>query len=425
MATINQTQLPDGWRVARLSEAFKFTQKPRSLRYSDYERLPLVPMELIPLNGLYFNDFLLKAVSEISSGTYFEQGDVLVAKITPSFENGKQGIIENLPNHFGIATTEVIPMNGITGVSDKLFLFYYLLRSEIRSELAGKMEGSTGRQRLSKSTLENLHILLPPLPEQHAIAHALRAIQEAKEARQRELSLERERKAALMHYLFTHGTRGEARKQTELGEMPESWKLVLLDDVFEAQLGKMLSQKAKTGQNPKPYVRNANVQWGRVDCLDIYEMDFNERETEKFRLKYGDILVCEGGEVGRTAIWRGELPECYFQKAIHRLRPRHRDMNSDFFLHWMERAFLFANIYGVAGTKTTIAHLPQEKLTAMRIPKPLLDEQDFIASTLNACDAKIYALEKELALLEELFKAMLEELMTGRLSAVPLVEAEG
>jgi len=91
----------------------------------------------------------------------------------------------------------------------------------------------------------------------------------------------------------------------------------------------------------------------------------------------------------------------------------------------MERAFHLEQIYGIAGTQTTIAHLPQDKLSAMLIPKPNMTEQQQIAAILQACDSKITALEKEIALQEELFRALLEELMSGRLSALPLVEAEG
>lgn len=419
---MSQSDLLPDWTNVKWRDICQFTQKPRDRRYSDFENIPFVPMDFIPIGNLHFNQYILKSASEITSGTYFEPGDILVAKITPSFENGKQGIIENLPTPFGVATTEVIPFKEVANLSEKLFLFYYLLRHDVRADLAGKMEGSTGRQRLSKSTLESLEISLPSLPEQRAIARALRAVQEAREARRKELQLERERKAALMQHLFTHGTRGEALKQTKVGEMPESWQIVRLGEVFETQLGKMLSQKARVGDDPKPYMRNANVQWGQVDCSDLLSMDFNDAEMKKFRLKYGDLLVCEGGEVGRTALWRDELTECYFQKAIHRLRPLSDEMLPEFFLYWMERAFRFANIYGVAGTQTTIAHLPQEKLQAMKIPKPSLQDQKQIVGLLLACDNKAIALEKESALLDELFRAMLEELMTGRLSTLPLIE---
>jgi type I restriction enzyme S subunit len=228
-----------------------------------------------------------------------------------------------------------------------------------------------------------------------------------------------------MEYLFKHGANGEATKLTEIGEMPQNWQMVRLGEVFITQLGKMLSPKAKVGKSPKPYMRNANVQWGYVDCSEVFKMDFDERESKKFRLEHGDILVCEGGEVGRTAIWRNELPECYFQKAIHRLRPRNGQILPTFFLYHMERAFLYENIYGVAGTETTIAHLPQDKLVSMFIPKPSLEEQQVITQILKACDACILTLQREIKLLEELFRALLEELMTGRLSTLPLIDEGG
>lgn len=303
------------------------------------------------------------------------------------------------------------------------FIAYQFKTGRIQDYLAGRKRGTTIKG-ISRFDLEAVPLYLPPLPEQRAIARALRSVQAAIQARRREVALERERKAALMQRLFTHGTRGEATKLTEIGEMPVSWRVVRLGELFEAQLGKMLSQKARAGISSRPYMRNANVQWGRVDCADVLEMDFDDGERRKFRLMRGDILICEGGEVGRTAIWEDELPECYFQKAVHRLRPRDSRMLPSFLLHHMERAFRYESLYGVAGTETTIAHLPQEKLVAMWIPEPHPDEQRDIAGVLGAIGVRIAALEHEAALLDELFRALLDALMTGRLSALPLVDDE-
>ena len=228
---MSMVNFPEHWKRVRFGEVAAFTKKPRDLHYSEYDEVPFVPMDLIPIVKLFSEKFTLKTNDELSSGTYFEPGDILLAKITPSFENGKQCIIEGLPTPFGIATTEVIPIREVVDVSDKFYLFYYLLLPDIRTLLAGKMQGTTGRQRLGKETLVSLEIPLPPLPEQRAIAHVLQTIQEAKAARQRELTLERERKAALMDYLFSYGTKGEPRKQTEIGEIPESWEVVELNQV--------------------------------------------------------------------------------------------------------------------------------------------------------------------------------------------------
>ncbi len=118
------------------------------------------------------SDHIMKPSSDLRSGTYIENGDLLVSKITPCFENGKQTIIDGLPLPFGYATTEVIPLKGIDGVSDVRYLYFYLTVPQVRNEIAARMEGATGRQRLSKSVLESWEMALPPLPEQQAIADA-------------------------------------------------------------------------------------------------------------------------------------------------------------------------------------------------------------------------------------------------------------
>ena len=171
-------EIPESWEVVRLRKVATFTKKSTDLRYSEYNEIPFVPMDSIPIGKLFSEKFTLKAHEELSSGTYFERGDILLAKITPSFENGKQCIINNLPIPFGIATTEVIPIREIVGVSDKFYLFYYLLLPDVRTLLAGRMQGTTGRQRLGKETLVNLEVPLPPLPEQRAIAAVFEAIDE-------------------------------------------------------------------------------------------------------------------------------------------------------------------------------------------------------------------------------------------------------
>src|SRR5262249_44663793 len=147
-------------------------------------------------------------------------------------------------------------------------LFYYLLRQDIRSELAGKMEGSTGRQRLNITALANLVLSLPPLSQQRSIAQVLRTVQEAILARGYELELEHERKAALMEYLFTYGLGGDnvPTKKTNFGRVPQSWKLKPLEQCAFVQTGIAKGRKL-AGNNvlALPYLRVANVQDGYLD----------------------------------------------------------------------------------------------------------------------------------------------------------------
>ena len=196
-------EIPKSWKTIQFGEAVTFTKKPRGLRYSEYNEIPFVPMELIPIAKLFSQEFTLKTNDELKSGTYFETGDILLPKITPSFENGKQCIIKELPTPFGIATTEVIPIREVEGVSDISYLFYYLLLPNVRISLAGKMQGTTGRQRLSKDALVNLQIPLPPRPEQRAIAAVFQAIDEKTEALEREVERLDELFHAMLDELMT------------------------------------------------------------------------------------------------------------------------------------------------------------------------------------------------------------------------------
>lgn len=260
----------------------------------------------------------------------------------------------------------------------------------------------------------------PPLPEQRRIARVLRTVQQAREQTDQVIAAARQFRRSLMQHFFTEGPGGlgkdsELPVDTEIGSMPSNWELVRLDDVMDAQLGKMLSPKARGGLSPRPYLRNVNVQWGRVDISDLLEMDFSAPERDKFSLRPGDILVCEGGEPGRTAMWDGQLEECYFQKALHRLRPKDGRLLPRFFLYHMENAIRLRGAYGVQGTKTTIAHLPGVKLKALPIPLPPLKEQEEITAALGAADGKIEVERQRRDAIDALFGSLLHDLMTARL----------
>lgn len=174
--------IPGNWKVCRIGDAYSFTKKPRTLTLNKHGKyIPFFKMEQIPNGKVYVSKFTEKPVNALGSGTYIEDGDMIIAKITPSFENGKQAIV-NIETDFAYATTEVIPLRGIAGESDNFFLFFYLLKTDVRSRLAGEMEGSTGRQRLSKSVLANRLIPKPPLEEQEEIARVFLMIQQKIEA---------------------------------------------------------------------------------------------------------------------------------------------------------------------------------------------------------------------------------------------------
>lgn len=99
-----------------------------------------------------------------------------------------------------------------------------------------------------------------------------------------------------------------------------SWITKPLEDVADFTLGKMLDQKKNRGE-PLPYLANVNVRWGAFELDDLRYMKFESHEVERYSLKYGDIVMCEGGEPGRCAIWKKHQPGMMIQKALHRIRP--------------------------------------------------------------------------------------------------------
>ena len=278
-----------------------------------------------------------------------------------------------------------------------------------------KLRYGGAQPNISQQVIRNLVVPLPPLVEQRKIASVLGLVQRAIEQQEQLVALTTELKKSLMHKLFTEGLRGERQKQIEIGPMPESWEVLKLGDLFDTQLGKMLSQKARAGDDPKPYLRNKNVQWGAIDTTDLLSMDFNERERGKFILVPGDLLICEGGEPGRAAIWRGALRECYYQKALHRLRPKSDTISNEFFAHLLEFALRYQDLYGVAGASSTIAHLPEVQLKMLPVPLPSRNEQDTMVESIDAVDNKIALHQSKHAALTALFRTCLHQLMTAQI----------
>ena len=189
-----------------------------------------------------------------------------------------------------------------------------------------------------------------------------------------------------------------------LGDVPAHWTICALNYRYEIALGKMLDEKRITGKHLAPYLRNTDVQWSRINVDDLPQMDFSGNDIERYGLRRGDLLVCEGGEVGRAAIWDATLAECYYQKAIHRIRARNEDRDSARFLCSLFRVASSLGVFTGAEGKSTIAHLTAEALRRYRMPFPSLAEQTRIAEFLDRETAKIDELVAEQRRLMELLK---------------------
>jgi len=277
---------------------------------------------------------------------------------------------------------------------------------------------------LNRNDVYRIRVLPPPPSEQRRIAEILDTIDATIQQTEVLIAKLKQVKAGLLHDLLTRGLdeQGQLRdpaarpdyfQVTSLGLVPESWNLWSVVELFEMQLGKMLSKAAKTGQSPYPYLANRNVQWDHVDPSDLETMDFTHDEQEKFSLYPGDLLVCEGGEVGRTALWQGELPNCFFQKAIHRLRPRDGRILPGYMLRYMRLAVDYGLLTRFV-SQTSITHLTREKLALVTVPVPPIEEQRAIVAILSRHDLRLQVEETYRDKLRQLKQGLMDDLLTGR-----------
>ena len=370
-------------------------------------------MAQIPLGQIHISKFTPRPLGKLGSGTYVENGDLLVAKITPSFENGKQAIV-NIQTDFAYATTEVLPLRGKEGKSDTLFLFFFLLHPEVRSGLTGKMEGSTGRQRLSKTVLGDQMIPLPPLAEQKKIAHILSTIQRAIEAQERLIRTTTELKKALMHKLFTEGLRNEPQKQTEIGPIPESWEVVPLGDLLStAQYG--MSVKGSPEGNC-PILRMTNQIDGRIVTKNLQFVEISTLDFLKFKVERGDILFNRTNSlelVGRTAVH--DIDGGYvFSSYLIRLRTDETKLDPFFLNLDFNRNETQVRLKSIATRAVSQSNISANRLKGFPVPVPSLTEQGEIVRCASAFDAKLGFHITKLSALQDLFRTLLHELMSAK-----------
>ena len=202
--------------------------------------------------------------------------------------------------------------------------------------------------------------------------------------------------------------------------MNGDWTWRPLGELFEIGAGKTMSAAARNGANKIPFLRTSNVLWDEIDLSTVDEMAIPDHELPSKLLRSGDLLVCEGGEIGRSAIWTGEIQPMSFQNHIHRLRPILPDVEPRFYVYFLQSAFTQLGLFEGAGNKTTIPNISRSRLAALYVPHPTLGEQRAIATALARVRGGVNLYRRKHAVLDDLFKALLHKLMTGAIHTTDL-----
>jgi type I restriction enzyme, S subunit len=324
---------------------------------------------------------------------YLEEGESLV------FGTGGNPCIHYVTGRFAYTNHCEAAQKKRNDVCTKFYYYYFQKDSfaQLRSTFVGG-----GIKNSSKKKIGSLLVPVPPLPEQKRIVARIEELFSQLDAGVAELQAAKKR---LKVY-----------RQAVLKEAFEDIQnIVPFGEIMESRLGKMLDKQKNKGI-PRKYLRNINVRWFSFDLSDLLKMRIDEDEIEKYSIHKGDLVICEGGEPGRCAVWMEDEP-IFYQKALHRIRftvlaePK-------FYMYYLWFAAQTGQLQKYF-TGTGIKHLTGQSL--VKIPVPLTDIRtqreilSIIESRLSVCDSIEKTIDTALQQAEALRQSILKQAFEGKL----------
>ncbi|MFZ2281208.1 MAG: restriction endonuclease subunit S [Prosthecobacter sp.] len=420
-------QVPEHWDVIagrRLFQQKREPGLPSDEQLSATQKYGVVPQKLF----MEMQDQKVTlALSGIDNFKHVEAGDFVIS--LRSFQGGIER--SEYSGCVSPAYTVLRPTAAVEGG-----LWRYLLKSKGYIEaLQSKTEGIRDGKNISFEQFGEIRVPVIPPAEQIAIAEFLDretgGIDELVAEQRRLMELLKEKRQAVISNAVTRGLNTAAPLKPSgiewLGDVPKHWSVQPLFLRYQAVLGKMVDEKHKTGEHPVSYLRNADVNWDRINISDLPTFDVTPEEEERCLLRAGDLLICEGGAgVGQTSIWQGELERCAFQKALHRLRPWSNNEMPRFLYYCMRYAVESGVV--LAGGTATIPHLTGEQLRRYRFPCPPVEEQRQIVKFLDfeaqKYDALMGEAQRAIDLLQERRTALISAAVTGQIDVRQLNSKE-
>ena len=344
-----------------------------------------------------------------SSKNTFRPNDVLFGKLRPYLRKCV------LMQEEGVCSTDIL----VFRANDKVLPKYlcYLCHTDQFVGYAKATTSGVQHPRTSWNSLSEFRLTLPPISEQHRIAHVLATVQTAIEQQARLIALTRELKSALMHKLFTEGLRGEKQKETEIGLAPESWVVVELGDYADFKNGINFSAGDKGTGILTIDVLNMYGEGCSVSLDNLYRV--NKRLDESYLLEEDDLLFVRSSlkreGVGWTSLFIPTNEPVTFCGFIIRARMKDKTAFSSRFLTNYCRTNIARNRLVSGSGQVAITNINQGLLRDLPVPHPSIEEQEDIVSAIDTIDKKISILLQKQANLKELFRTLLHQLMTGQI----------
>jgi type I restriction enzyme S subunit len=403
-----------GWEVKILGEVctIKPPKAEARAKLSEVDEVSFAPMEDLGIGVKYLQPHRTRQLGEVSgSYTYFADGDVLLAKITPCFENGKLGVARGLKNGVGFGSSEYVVLRP-TAALDAEFLYYYLARPVFLEEGARHMAGAVGHKRVTKEFVDRYPIPLPPLPEQRRIVtildEAFECIATAKANAEKNLQNARELCEELMQALFP-----EDSIVSDAAPSLDSLCELIVDCEHKT---------APTQESGIPSIRTPNIGKGRLLLDGVYrvsEATYKEW-TARAEPQGGDLILAREAPAGNVAVVPVGLKVCLGQRTVL-IRPRKSVLEPDYLAQLLLRQNsqrrLLAHSRGA-----TVQHINMKDIRAFKIAGvPSIDQQRRVVDRVNELfemeDRLVAIYQRKLAALDELKKSLLHQAFTGQLTA--------
>jgi len=368
---------------------------PKDLRDSlNDESVILLRANNIQDGKINFDDVVYIDKKKVNKNQYLCQGDVLICTSSGSKKLvGKAAYCtENIEVTFGTFCKAIRP-----SIKCKEFIGHFFNSPYYRGKISSLSSGANINN-IRNEHIDNLEINLPDENIQEVVTQKLNLLNKIIVARQAQLSKLDQLVKSRFIEMF-----GEIIKNDR------NWPTFQLSEIADSRLGKMLDSKRQTGTTSFYYLANFNVQWFSIDTSKLNKMDFDIKEQLEFQLRDGDVLVCEGGEIGRCAVWRNQISPCFFQKALHRIRCKKNIILPDYLTWWFKFNSDNKTFESIAGAKATIAHLTGVKLKKLLIATPPIHLQEQFAAFVQHVEKAKSSVKQSLEKLETLKKSLMQE----------------
>lgn len=375
---------------------------PKTKQIPDDMEVSFVPMQSVSDTGAVQTDEVRKA-SEVKKGfTFFEEGDVLFAKITPCMENGKGGIARGLKNGVGFGSTEFHVLHPAPEKVSSEWLYYLTSWDEFRKQCARNMTGSAGQKRVPKSYLEHYKVHLPSLEEQRRIAAVLDKVSDLIAKRREQLDKLDELVKARFVEMFGDPVLN-----------PMDWPTYQLADMADIVSGITKGRKTKEQDLIEvPYMAVSNVKDGYIDWTTIKTIWATQSEIDQYRLLPDDVLMTEGGDpdkLGRGAIIQNPLENCIHQNHIFRVRLNENIILPVYFAEFLQHQKAKQYFLRCAKQTTGIASINMTQLKELPTLVPPRALQKDFTNTVEQINKSKLTIQQSLDKLEVLKKALMQQ----------------